>query len=202
MPWEENEQGVHDAFPPDKDDGNDSLSLKKLVNKEGEWALLKDMLGFDFDGDLKTMQLEEKKRVVFLLGLGERVYCFHATRFWQKGLLEGVFAWEQTPGNSTPRHRCKELIIGSSDCLGIKDASIHGVWGFVVGEGKAHGGTITINNWDLEMTGLLMLWLEMEEGQQAGKQELASSRPIGPGTGATIKSQAGLPPAPVHNAHC
>ena len=63
-------QGVHDAFPPDKDDGNDSLSLKKLVNKEGEWALLKDMLGFDFDGDLKTMQLEEKKRVVFLLGLG------------------------------------------------------------------------------------------------------------------------------------
>ena len=47
-------QSIKDyAFPPDKDDDNDSLSLKKLVNKEGEWALLKDMLGFDFDGDLK-----------------------------------------------------------------------------------------------------------------------------------------------------
>ena len=61
-------KGVHDVFTPDEDDSNDPLSLKKLVKKEGEWALIKDMLGFDFDGDLKTMQLDEKKRT-FLLGV-------------------------------------------------------------------------------------------------------------------------------------
>ena len=87
-------QGVHDAFPPDKDDGNDSLSLKKLVNKEGEWALLKDMLGFDFDGDLKTIQLEEKKRV-FLLGVLQKWICTEKSKRAGIELSEFQLMWWQ-----------------------------------------------------------------------------------------------------------
>lgn len=59
-------QRVHDVFPADKKDDDLFLSLKKLKKKEGEFALLKDML-VDFDGDKKTMQLEEKKREFAIL---------------------------------------------------------------------------------------------------------------------------------------
>jgi hypothetical protein len=48
---------IHDVFPADSDDENDPISLKKLRKKEGEWALLKEMLGFDFDGLKKTISL-------------------------------------------------------------------------------------------------------------------------------------------------
>ena len=77
--------------------------------------------------------------------------------------------------------------MGPPHYIGIKDASIHGVGGFVVGEGKAcvptvfrhewvkrevrktnqnQGGTLT--NSDLEMAGLLMLWLVMEDVCELG----------------------------------
>ena len=59
-------RGVHDVFPEDTVDSNDPLLLKKLQKKEGEFALVKDMLGFNFDGDKKTRQLKEKKRVSLL----------------------------------------------------------------------------------------------------------------------------------------
>jgi hypothetical protein len=49
-------------FPPDEEDTDDAISYKKLLQLDGEFALLKDMLGFDFDGDEKTMVLMEKKR--------------------------------------------------------------------------------------------------------------------------------------------
>ena len=52
-------QGIHDCFPQDSDEANDPISLKKLLKGEGQWALLKDMLGFDFDGVEKTMILEK-----------------------------------------------------------------------------------------------------------------------------------------------
>ena len=42
--------GIHDVFPADKDDSNDSLSLKQILKLESMWALHKDILGFAFDG--------------------------------------------------------------------------------------------------------------------------------------------------------
>jgi hypothetical protein len=49
--------GIHDVFPASEDAEEDPLSLKKLKKLEGQWALHKDILGFMFDGDAKTMQL-------------------------------------------------------------------------------------------------------------------------------------------------
>ena len=56
--------GIHSVFH--EEDGNDPISEKKLKKKEGEYALLKDMLGFLFDGEEKTMQLEFEKRAMLL----------------------------------------------------------------------------------------------------------------------------------------
>ena len=58
--------GIHDVFPADAEDSNDPISLKKLVKKDGEWDLKKGILGFDFDGEAKTMLLEEPKREFIL----------------------------------------------------------------------------------------------------------------------------------------
>ena len=41
-------------------DRNDPISEKKLLKGEGQYALSKTMLGFDFDGKQKTMWLEEE----------------------------------------------------------------------------------------------------------------------------------------------
>eukprot|EP00956_Cyclotella_meneghiniana_P025446 scaffold53123_cov73-Cyclotella_meneghiniana.AAC.1 len=224
-------KGVHDVFPPDEDDSNDPLSLKKLEKKEGEWALLKDMLGFDFNGDLKTMQLEEKKRT-FLLGVLQKwlrteksktagielsefesviakirhgFMCIPAGRgllspcnkilakrpprvylHRNKRLSTALRDIRTILREATKRPtKCKELVMGPPDCVGTKDASIHGVGGCIVGEGKASVPTVfrhewpdwvkkevrrtnqnqkgTLTNSDLEMAGLLMLWLVMEE---------------------------------------
>ena len=58
--------GIHDVFPPDEDDEDDPISLKKLKKKEGSWALVKDILGLTFDGDNKTVWLEDTKREAIL----------------------------------------------------------------------------------------------------------------------------------------
>ena len=83
---------------------------------------------------------------------------------------------------STPT-KCRNLVTGWPDFIGITDASGHGLGGVILGENKAvppivfrlqwpedisssivsdhnPGGTIT--NSDLEMAGLLVLWLVME----------------------------------------
>ena len=84
--------------------------------------------------------------------------------------------------NPTP---CRELVMGEPDFIGIKDASIHGVGGVIIGHirkckptvfrmewppdieqavlwtNSKQGGHLT--NSDLEMAGLLMLWLVMED---------------------------------------
>ena len=41
--------GINDVFLPDKDDEQDVISLKKILKKEVAWAVIKNVLGFDFD---------------------------------------------------------------------------------------------------------------------------------------------------------
>ena len=54
--------GIHDVFPPEDDKDTDPISFKKIMKGEGKWALVKDILGFTFDGEHKTLWLEEPKR--------------------------------------------------------------------------------------------------------------------------------------------
>jgi hypothetical protein len=61
--------GIHDVFPPDGDEENDPISLKKLRKLEAMWALQKEILGFDFDGLKKTMWLAADKRDALLTTL-------------------------------------------------------------------------------------------------------------------------------------
>jgi hypothetical protein len=67
---------------------------------------------------------------------------------------------------------CRELVMGETDFVGVKDASIHGVGGIrmewpkdikqeVLKTNSGQGGKLT--NSDLECAGLLLLWLVMEK---------------------------------------
>jgi hypothetical protein len=58
--------GIHDIFPADVVDGKDPISEKKLLNGEGQYDIVKTLLGFDFDGQQKKMWLEEEKRAKLL----------------------------------------------------------------------------------------------------------------------------------------
>jgi hypothetical protein len=58
--------GIHDVFPADLVDSNNRISEKKLRKGEGQYALIKTILGFEFDGQQKTLWLEEEKRVKLL----------------------------------------------------------------------------------------------------------------------------------------
>jgi len=58
--------GIHDVFPADRVDSNNLISEKKLLKGEGQYALFKTMLGFNFDGKRKTMWLEEEKHAKLL----------------------------------------------------------------------------------------------------------------------------------------
>jgi hypothetical protein len=56
--------GVHSVFPPPeltKHIGGDPVSQKKLDQGEGTWLFKKEILGWDFDGKLFTIQLPIKK---------------------------------------------------------------------------------------------------------------------------------------------
>ena len=47
--------GIHDVFPVNEDDdGDDPILEKKLKQLEAQYATLKMLLGFDFDGINKT----------------------------------------------------------------------------------------------------------------------------------------------------
>ena len=80
--------------------------------------------------------------------------------------------------------KCAELVAGWPDSVGIKDASKHGIGGIIIGENKGCTPTVfrvewpddikqdlvtednpqgRITNSDLEMAGLLLLYLIMEE---------------------------------------
>ena len=43
--------GIHDLFPPDKGFKEDAISLKKILKKESAWEIIKNVLGFEFDGN-------------------------------------------------------------------------------------------------------------------------------------------------------
>jgi hypothetical protein len=47
-------------------DSNDLISKKKLQKGEEQYGLIKMILGFDFDGQRKTIWLEEEKRAKLL----------------------------------------------------------------------------------------------------------------------------------------
>lgn len=52
--------GIHDFFSGLEIEGSDSISEKNLkIKGVGNFALLKDILGFDFNSNKKTIQLEE-----------------------------------------------------------------------------------------------------------------------------------------------
>jgi hypothetical protein len=58
--------GIHDVFPADRIDANDPISEKKLKQLDGEYLTTKTILGFDFNGDDKTIWLEEAKQAHLL----------------------------------------------------------------------------------------------------------------------------------------
>ncbi len=58
--------GIHDIFTADLVDSNDPISKKKLQKREGQYTLIKTILGFDFNGQRKTIWLEEEKRAKLL----------------------------------------------------------------------------------------------------------------------------------------
>ena len=66
--------GIHYMFPTDKDNDEDAIYLKKILKKDEAWAVIKNVLGFDFDGnpggntiwlteDLHTNILSKPKKV-------------------------------------------------------------------------------------------------------------------------------------------
>ncbi len=54
--------GIHDVFLPDDTDNDDPISEKKLKQGEGINSTRKTFLGFNFNGEEKTMWLEEAKQ--------------------------------------------------------------------------------------------------------------------------------------------
>ncbi len=61
--------GIHDVFLMEIIDRNNPITEMKLRKGEGQYALFKTLLGFDFDGQQKTMWLEEQKRAKLLTTL-------------------------------------------------------------------------------------------------------------------------------------
>ena len=222
--------GIHDVFPPDEIQEKDPISYKKLLKLEGMWALVKDILGFTFDGVNKTIWLEAPKRDMLLTtfkhwmtqsekrkggvpfdefrtvvaklrhafisipgGKGLLSPCNSIIRkeppvvFFHKNpiLKQAIGDCRTILHDSTlAPTKCKELVSGWPDYVGIKDASGHGVGGVIVGEDKSCIPTVfrfewpddikaeinsksnpsgKLTNSDLECAGLLMLWLVMED---------------------------------------
>jgi hypothetical protein len=52
-------EGIHDVFPLEQDDSNNPILEKKLHKTEGQYATLKTILRFNFNGVAKTLWLEE-----------------------------------------------------------------------------------------------------------------------------------------------
>jgi hypothetical protein len=54
--------GIYDMFPEAKDNNKDPISLKKMKRGESQLSTRKMLLGFDFDGNKKTLWLKHEKR--------------------------------------------------------------------------------------------------------------------------------------------
>ena len=59
--------GIHDVFPPTNIPGEDPISEKKMDKNEAQFDTNKTLLGFNFDGEAKTIWLAEEKRAALLL---------------------------------------------------------------------------------------------------------------------------------------
>jgi hypothetical protein len=59
--------GIHNVFPPSKDDTTDPISHKKLRKGKGTFKTTKCLLGFEFNGINKIIWLETDKRASLLL---------------------------------------------------------------------------------------------------------------------------------------
>ena len=49
---------IHSFFPTNKDDSEDPILEKKMIKKDGQWRIEKDVLGWTFEERNKTMVLE------------------------------------------------------------------------------------------------------------------------------------------------
>ena len=57
--------GIHSVFPPPAisgHNGEDPISIKKLLEKEGLWEVRKEVLGWVFDGATRCIELAESKQ--------------------------------------------------------------------------------------------------------------------------------------------
>jgi hypothetical protein len=61
--------GIYNIFPANIVDSNGPISGKKLEKGEGQYSTLKTLLGFDFNGNRKTMWIEEEKEAILLTTL-------------------------------------------------------------------------------------------------------------------------------------
>jgi hypothetical protein len=60
---------IHNVFPANITDSEDPIPEKKLLKGEGQYSLIKTLLGIEFDGKQKTMWLQEEKQAKLLTTL-------------------------------------------------------------------------------------------------------------------------------------
>ena len=73
--------GIHDVFPASATGAEDPIAEKKLKKKDGEWAHIKELLGWTFNGEKKTMELSTEKAVALLGDLKAILRTKRAVRF-------------------------------------------------------------------------------------------------------------------------
>ena len=58
-------------FTPEKDDKEDAISIKKFLKKEAAWEIIKNVMGFEFDGNPgeNTIWLTEDRHTNILIKL-------------------------------------------------------------------------------------------------------------------------------------
>jgi hypothetical protein len=57
---------IHNVFPPSNNDSKDPILAKKLQKGDGTFESKKCILSFNFNGNSKTIWLEEEKRAALL----------------------------------------------------------------------------------------------------------------------------------------
>jgi hypothetical protein len=221
-------QGIHDVFPANIVNSNDPISKKKLTKGEGQYSTFKTLLGFDFDGNQKTMWRKEEKqakllttlkgwicsgdnkqgvpfkdfesvtaklRHAFLVLQGSKGLLSPCNRLLHKQPTNVYFHWNPPLfsaikdmrtllcESTTRPMRCKALVAGGPDYVGVCNASSFGAGGIIIGKLSECPSTVfrlqgppdvidsvvldknrcgKITNLDWEMAGLLLLWLMIE----------------------------------------
>jgi hypothetical protein len=198
--------GIHDIFPADMVDSNNSLSEKKLKKGDSQYSTLKTLLGFEFDSKQKTMWLEEAKREKLLTTLKGWIRAGDTERgvpfkefesvtaklrqaflalqggkgllspcnrllqkcpnivylHWNTPLFSAIKDMRTLLRNSTTRPtRCKELVAGWLDYVGVVDASSFGAGGVIVG--KLSECRLLYSNSNGRRTSLTLLYLTKKE---------------------------------------